>query len=336
MAYPSYRPPSVAGSQYDRRPPQPLRPDQRHPYFWQRDRSPATPIQHRRYPWELPRRKRMTIVAGFRVQDGVVLCSDTQYTGNAKIYQRKLFPITIGADHYVFGLSGHEPNGKMAIDECEDAISELAPGKRTLNSVKRTLRLAVKPVIDDYVLSRPESERGVLEFELLVGCWIPDGAARGHRLLAIRRNGAVNKIGGYDCIGVGSYLGDYLMRPTFFDALGLDAVMLLAAQSLRSIKAYDASCGGPSSFEVIKKDGTYQSVPYDFYHADLFLATYEAQERSLLYFIAPQNDNESHFELKLKEFTETMKSIREAWVKADADRKNLIKAGFYPSSPTIS
>lgn len=94
----------------------------------------------------------MTIVAGFRVQDGIVLCSDTQYTGNAKVYQRKLFPLTIGEDPYVFGLAGHEPNGKMAIDECEEAISELEPGKRTLNGVKRALRLAVKPVIDDYVL----------------------------------------------------------------------------------------------------------------------------------------------------------------------------------------
>jgi 20S proteasome alpha/beta subunit len=278
----------------------------------------------------------MTIVAGFRVQDGVVLCSDTQYTGGAKIYQRKLFPCAIGTDSYLFGLSGHEPNGKMAIDECQDAIEALDPSERTVRNVKKALRLAVKPVIDEYVLSRPDTERDALGFELLVGCWIPAGKACGHNLFAIRSNGAVNKIDGYECIGVGSYLGHYLLRPAFEESLSLDAVMLLAAKVLKSAKSYDASCGGPSAFEVINKDGSYRQVSYDFYHAELFLRHYESQADSLAVFVAPQNKEDIMFDAKLREFTETIKAMRGAWKQADRAYNNLVMVGIQLNSPKIS
>ncbi len=46
------------------------------------------------------------IVAGFRVDDGILICSDTQYLGGMKIYQQKLFPMMVGGDTYVFGLAG--------------------------------------------------------------------------------------------------------------------------------------------------------------------------------------------------------------------------------------
>src|SRR5690242_9763225 len=43
------------------------------------------PVKHVRYPWNAPRRRPMTIAAGFRVQDGVLICADTMYTGAMKI-----------------------------------------------------------------------------------------------------------------------------------------------------------------------------------------------------------------------------------------------------------
>jgi hypothetical protein len=249
-----------------------------------------------------------------------------QYTGAAKFFQRKLFPLTINGDSYVFGLAGHAPNGKMAIDECEEALTALGSGERTLSAVKKTIRLAVKPVIDDYVLSRPEAERSALDFELLVGCWIPDGGASGHRLLAVRRNGAVNRIEGYECIGVGSYLGDFLIAPAFNHGLSLGTIQLLAAQVLRSAKSYDANCGGQSAFEIIHQDGKREPVFFDFYHADLFFNTHEVLAKSLLFFVAPYNTDDLLFDVKLREFTETMKSIRSSWKKLHNSQQNLLMA----------
>jgi 20S proteasome alpha/beta subunit len=36
-------------------------------------------------------KKAMTITAGFRVVDGILLCADTLYTGGMKIYETKIF-----------------------------------------------------------------------------------------------------------------------------------------------------------------------------------------------------------------------------------------------------
>jgi hypothetical protein len=83
----------------------------------------------------------MTIAAGFRIDDGILICAESQYTGAAKIFQQKIFPMTITGDSYVFALAGHELNGKMAIDECQEAISELAPEQRSLRNVTLSLRV---------------------------------------------------------------------------------------------------------------------------------------------------------------------------------------------------
>jgi hypothetical protein len=49
------------------------------------------PYKRMRYPWESPRRTGMSLVMGFSVQDGILMCSDTQYTGAGKVFQQKLF-----------------------------------------------------------------------------------------------------------------------------------------------------------------------------------------------------------------------------------------------------
>jgi hypothetical protein len=108
--------------------------------------------------------------------------------------------------------------------------------------------------------------------------------------------------------------------------MSLEAAMLLAAQTLRCAKAYDANCGGPSAFRIIHKNGKQEEPFYDFYHADIYLNTYETQERSLLFFMSPHNKDEAAFELKLGEFTETAKSIRDSWKKLDESQKNLLRA----------
>lgn len=72
----------------------------------------------------------MTTVAGFWVKDGVLICSDTHYTGGYKIYKHKIFPGEITGESYIFAVAGHEGNAKMAIDACKDTIAELTPEER--------------------------------------------------------------------------------------------------------------------------------------------------------------------------------------------------------------
>jgi len=73
----------------------------------------------------------MTIVAGFCVRDGIVLCGDTMYRGAMKLHQSKLFGSTISdsphaAEHLsmVFAAAGHEANANMAIEDCIGGVRD--------------------------------------------------------------------------------------------------------------------------------------------------------------------------------------------------------------------
>jgi 20S proteasome alpha/beta subunit len=255
--------------------------------------------------------KRMTIVAGFKVHDGILLCSDTQYTGAEKVNKQKLFPEPIDGHSYVFALAGHEPNGKMAMEECQEAIKAILPERRTLKTVKSALRVAVKPIVDGYVLSRSADQRDALAFEILVGCWIPNGV--GHQLFSIGRNGSVNTVKEYECFGSGSYLGHYLIRPSYSYFMPMEAMMVFAADALRCAKLYDAACGGPSSFVLVGKDGGWRSVLYDFHGAEEFLHQYDFYARELLYYAAPQNTSDDTFEKYLGKFADMVRNARLKW-----------------------
>lgn len=68
----------------------------------------------------------MTMAAGFRLQDGILLCVEMMYTGLMKIHRQKIFPMAFSDtepnEHFAFALSGNEAYGKMAIDECAEAL----------------------------------------------------------------------------------------------------------------------------------------------------------------------------------------------------------------------
>jgi hypothetical protein len=270
------------------------------------------PLRPRVYPSVKPKEKeRMTIVAGFQVVDGILMCSDTQYTSNAKVFQQKLFPYSLGDDSstYVFALAGHDQNGKMAIDECWDAIQALPVEFRSLRAIRRALQKAVKPICDEYVLSRPSSEQDQQSFELLVGSWIPRGG--GHQLLSIGRNGAVNRLdASYGCLGTGSYLGDYFIRPTFDRYMPMHEVMLLAAQVVRVAKSYDPNCGGPSQFVLIGPGAQTRAFPYNFNWSERFLYRYDTYTRRLMFAISNPKSTVEEFDEELERFVLGIQSLR--------------------------
>jgi hypothetical protein len=56
------------------------------------NRPTPTPVKHPRYPWHVkPKEKQMTIAAGFVERDGVVLCTDSLYSGGVKVHGKKIF-----------------------------------------------------------------------------------------------------------------------------------------------------------------------------------------------------------------------------------------------------
>ncbi len=273
----------------------------------------------------------MTIVAGFRVQDGVLLCADTMYSGLMKIHQQKIFPVTFAdaepKEHFAFALSGSEAYGKMAIDECTEALHDLGSKGRTLRNVKSTLRKTIKHINDSYIYSRPEHERTSLEFQFVIAAFLPKG---GGAQLFSTQGSAVNLEADYACIGTGDYLGHYLIRPIFSRMLNMNGVALLATQVLAAAKSYDVNCGGLSTLTIITSQGELKPLfDYPFYAIETFASQYDNFTRSLLFQVTDSGLADEAFERSLNMFSDSIKRMRESW-KRSAD---MYERATRPSAP---
>ena len=195
----------------------------------------------------------MTIAAGFCTRDGIVLCADTMMTSAMRTYESKIFPYSIDGESYAFALAGHELYGKMAIDECREAVASVAVEKRTVRTVRKAIAKAIKEIFENHIDLRPESERPDAQIYLLIAAWIPkDGGTHLFSTLST----AVTERLDCDCIGSGYYLGNFLIRPVFQNNMPMQEAILLATHALSAAKTYDVNCGGASQFVILRSDGS--------------------------------------------------------------------------------
>jgi 20S proteasome alpha/beta subunit len=292
-----------------------------HPVLTPRLPRPYTvvprPLKQIQYPWK-PREKSMTIVAGFVVNDGILLCGDTMYTGGMKIHQSKLVGATIAdstdkADHcsFVFGLAGNETNAQMAIEDCIEDLKECPIKQRTLRGVTKVFRKAILGIHSDYV----DATKFGTEFSLIIGAWLPRGG--GHQLFVSNSAGLVRR-SDYDCIGAGSYLGHYVIRPVFNRQMHIKEVVLLAIQAVSAAKKYDPDCGGDTHFMTISPDGSLSGVvPYNISSSEAHIAAFEEKTRKFLFDVVHEQLDEAEFETRLGAFNYDVRGIRAFWTIRD-------------------
>jgi 20S proteasome alpha/beta subunit len=213
----------------------------------------------------------MTIAAGFWVSDGVLLCADTQYTGGMRVYENKIFGLTLsgkGACSVHIALAGHDGTCKMAVEDCFEAIEGIPAGHRNYATVKGKIRSAVKALHDGYAKTNANKR-----FQLMVALWMKAD----NKLRLMRTQGdTVSSVPRYDCVGCGEYLGHYLLRPAYRSAMSTAHGVLIAVNALSAIKRYDASCGGYSDLRLVRPDGTHIAVTgYDLSKAEAYIAQCE-------------------------------------------------------------
>jgi len=233
------------------------------------------------------------------------------YTGGMRIYRPKIFRCAVGGDQYVYALAGNYGVGKMAIQKCHDAITDLKDEKRNLTSIRDSLAWAVNWVNTEYVDTRPESERDGARFDLLIATWTSD--TRTAELFATRGAAFVQEEE-YQCIGTGQYLGHYLIRQVFRSSMSIRKVTLLAIQALAAAKEFDEYCGGVSQLIVLRPDGSVSPVAdYEVSRSERHLNDYELHARQLLFDIADFEMDDNAFDSKLLAFIEAAKHVRASW-----------------------
>jgi 20S proteasome alpha/beta subunit len=177
----------------------------------------------------------MTIAAGFICTDGVVLASDTLYSGVNKQYGRKLWTFSFGQDTTIaIAGAGDAVLIKRAVDEISERLSRSIVSHRmvcdTADSVLYQLLHKYSPqASDEFKLSLLVGVRAESRCELY---W-----SNGNAVLA-------TLIGPATCIGWGNILGLYVVETLYAQPMPMKWAKIVAAHLIRLTKKHAADCGG--------------------------------------------------------------------------------------------
>jgi hypothetical protein len=215
----------------------------------------------------------MTIVAGFHVHDGLLLCSDSQFTGCEKIYKEKLFRRTFSSVVVSFALSGDDDYGRSIIEDCYEAVATLPDGEQTLWNVRKSIRRSIKSGLRDCADS-PEKP------QFLIGITTPKESG-----LFSSRESAIPPVDGFEFRGTGSYIGHYIMKS--MDSMGMQLMTLKEAVLvglciLSAAKRNDANCGGGSQFLVVRGMGSFRFGTASLDLTGAYMDEYERLIRSFM------------------------------------------------------
>jgi hypothetical protein len=172
----------------------------------------------------------MTIACGFICEDGILLASDTLYSGaQNKSYGRKLWPIGCGDIIVCFGGAGLE----VSLMRCRNDIERKLRSTMSHDDVVDLISNVI-----DYVIRRQSPSEAL---QLLVGIRTPDLCALyqngGQRFL-----GPVRKIS--QCVGWADGLGQYLSERLFNESMTVGAAKVVAAYVIKQAKTYSDYCDG--------------------------------------------------------------------------------------------
>ncbi len=251
----------------------------------------------------------MTIAAGFRCVDGVVLCADTEMSaGYSKFSQSKFRMFSKLDSRPAFIYAGDRDFSFMAIRQIAKEIARAMP-KRTdvIEAIeKKTLEIHTRY----YPLS---TEQRVFDLQAIVVIHLNQTE---RRLLLI--NGpTVSSIDHAECLGSGSFLGTYVLQTMFSKHATVWEAAHVAAYLLFLTKTHGAYCGHESEIMIFKNTGGWQTFPNDPMET-VSIKEMEADFSALQFNLGNVLTNLLNFKLGRKEyaailkgFTERMETLRE-------------------------
>lgn len=251
----------------------------------------------------------MTIIAGFRCQDGIVVCADTQETmGDAKKNVQKLQfhsgpfyddekQAMINADLAVaFAGAGHGPFVDKIVGRAWNSVRAVSDIWEAADAIEAVIKSTYEEFGSIYQTGNcPHAE---LVYGIKMGC---------HSRLFHAYGPIVNEKD-YVSSGIGYYLADFLSGRMYGAHLTTRQCVILAAYILYQTKEHVEGCGGESQIVVLRNaepSGNVECKLVDEVTEFLKLADKELGELLL----SSANFSEPN-ELVDKQFGETLETVR--------------------------
>lgn len=200
----------------------------------------------------------MTIIAGFKCNDGVVLCADTQETmsiGDVGVSKRKV-PKLKFEERSPFSLqmsgltdmavaicgAGYGP----FIDKMADELWKTANACDNLDDACYLMEKRIKDIYTEF--GQIYQQGRCPEVELLYG--IKSG---GSSRLFYANGPLVNEKSDYCAAGTGTYMADFIASNMQPNAINVSQCVVIAAYILFQTKEHADGCGGDSHIAVLRE-----------------------------------------------------------------------------------
>ena len=201
----------------------------------------------------LPKRKTVTIIAGFKSHEGVVICADTQETiasSKKRVSKLRFEPAdsSRGSRHdLAAAFCGSGDNGPYVDKLIQNAWDE-AQTATSLDEACASIENSIKETYKEF---GQIYQRGYCpDAELIYGVKMYNGTK-----LFSACGPVVNEKTEFYSSGIGHYMADFLSARMYRNYLTLHQCVILAAYVLFQAKEHVEGCGGDSEIAVLREDG---------------------------------------------------------------------------------
>jgi 20S proteasome alpha/beta subunit len=189
----------------------------------------------------------MTIAAGFRFKDGILLCADSQYSygGVSKAKGDKVMsgkfgrlPIKIG-----FALAGSVLRAKAAIRNITmhiDGLQSTPSSNDVFQAIEQAQAKSYASVFTHPKYGTPECP----DFSLQICLWMNGSGST----LLMTQEDTVTEVKKWSCDGSGAYLFQYILEDAYRPDMELEEILTLVVYAIKEIKGYDPNVGFNSEF----------------------------------------------------------------------------------------
>jgi hypothetical protein len=242
----------------------------------------------------------VTIAAGFVTRDGILLCSDSQYSGWEKIYDAKLFSRAWGSGTVSFAFSGSVDHARSIIEDCWEKLA-MPSGPQNVADLRRDLREVIKIGIS-------QCPAGTELPEFLIGVTTQSEAH-----LFVARNLAMPRVSRFEFLGSGAYIAHHVVKslnPAQFDLMSFEEGVLVALSVLSAAKRNDQYCGGGSQFLAAGRGAGLLFGPSSVDLSDALLDRYEFLLRNLFISVGDRHCTDEGFAKTLNDVCSELTTLR--------------------------
>jgi 20S proteasome alpha/beta subunit len=194
----------------------------------------------------------MTVIAGFKCTDGIVLCSDSQYTygsaykgrGAKLAFSRPTKEYTIMA-----AVAGSPYSAQYFFDE---AVDQIDASDKKLETIREVLRENLYRLHHEHIYPAPADIRESLESTFLIGLWVPEAKPRFFKT----EETMLLNVDAFECGGSGFWAARQVAEPILASTNRITTAQaeLLSALIVRRAKAADPHCGFETMIWALDSD----------------------------------------------------------------------------------